>query len=196
MIANTATQPDQVLPGHRSNRLFVVILVGAVVVFCFTYLLAGWSADRLATAYLADADASYRAGHYLDALVGYQEFDPASQRYVQRGGYMQVKGIWASPYARPVPAGVPEAQQKIDDIVNKRLTIDDAEQFVQANTGQANPYLGIIYLRLGELYEAANRLSDAKDVYQSIPSLFPDDAALIAHAQADLQALQKKNPGG
>ncbi len=48
----------------------------------------------------------------------------------------------------------------------------------------------MIYLRLGELYEEAGDLRDAEDIYASFADLFPDEAALIARAQAHLARLQ------
>ncbi|MCC6801705.1 MAG: hypothetical protein IT319_02380, partial [Anaerolineae bacterium] len=170
------------------RRLFW--LVGLlVVVVLFSYVLAWYSAYRLSQGYLQDADASYDRGEYLNALVGYREFDDQQQRYVDRGGYMEVERIWADQYALPVPPDVVQARQRIDEIVNLLLTIDDAEVFVQANIGRSNPYLGLIYLRLGELYEAASRTADANDIYSSFADLFPDDAELDARAQQNLQRL-------
>ncbi len=169
-----------------------MVLGGAVAIFCLAYLLAWWSAYRLSVGYLRDAGDSLQAGQNLNALVGYKAFDPTSRRYTQHGGYMQVKGIWSSSYAVPVPGEVQQAQQKIDEIINTRLTVEEAEQFVQEHVGQTNPYLGIIYLRLGELYEANGRLQEAEDIYKSIPSLFVDDTALIERARVDLDNLQQK----
>ena len=64
---------------------------------------------------------------------------------------------------------------RIHETVYERLTIEDAEQFVQENIGRINPYLGIIYLHLGELYELDGQLRDAEDIYESIPNLFPNE---------------------
>jgi len=61
---------------------------------------------------------------------------------------------------------------------------------VRENAGRNNPYLGMIYLRLGELYEEAGDTRDAEDIYASFADLFPDEAALIARAQQNLARLQ------
>lgn len=75
---------------------------------------------------------------------------------------------------------------RIHETVYERLTIEDAEQFVQETIGRINPYLGIIYLHLGELYELDGQLRDAEDIYESIPNLFPNDKTLQAQAADDL----------
>jgi tetratricopeptide (TPR) repeat protein len=166
-----------------------ILAVAAPAIFLFTYVLAWWDAYQLAANYLDDADASYQEGRYLDALLGYEEFDRAQGNYVARGGYIQVQNIWRSSYAFPVPADVERADWRVDEIIYSRLTIADAEQFVQRNIGRYNPYMGLIYLRLGELYEANGQLLDAQDIYESVPDLFPDDAALTARARAGLERL-------
>lgn len=55
--------------------------------------------------------------------------------------------------------------------------------------------MGIIYLRLGELYEADGRLRDAEDVYTSVPDLFPGDQGLIERARRNLERLQQQDTG-
>lgn len=181
--------PQAAARSSGSPRRALLLAAGLLLLIAGSYTLAWFSAYRLSQGYLLDADASYDQGSYLDALVGYKEYDQAQKRYRDRGGYMDVEHIWADQYALPVPPEVTQARQRIDEIVNQRLTIKDAEAFVQANIGRANPYLGLIYLRLGELYEAAGRSTDARDVYKSFADLFPDDAALIARAEQNLQRL-------
>ncbi len=179
-------------PGHSRA---LILGLGAVAIFMVSYLLAWGDAYRLSAAYLKDADTSFQDGRYLDALMGYQEFSQARGRYVQRGGYIQVERIWANRYAWPRPDAVQRAKERIQEILEQRLTIAEAEQFVQENIGRKNPYMGIIYLRLGELYEAEGRLRDAEDIYTSIPSLFPSDEALIERARVNLEKLQQRDTG-
>ena len=93
--------------------------------------------------------------------MGYQDFNPASNTYVTHGGYLQVERIWNGRYAWPVPAGVQRAPERANEIINQKLTIDQAVQFVQENTGKPNPYFGVIYLRLGELYQLKGDNADA-----------------------------------
>jgi hypothetical protein len=64
-----------------------------------------------------------------------------------------------------------------------------AEGFIQANIGKATPYVGIVYLRLGELYEQGGDMTAAKDVYQLIIESFPSQPDLIAQAQVHLDKL-------
>jgi len=170
-------------------RRALLMILGVLLLFAVTYALAWWDASRLATRYLADADASMAAGNYLEALTGYQEFDEARQAYVQRGGYMQVERIWQHRDAWPVSPTYAQARARIDEIINERLTVAQAEQFVQQNIGRANPYLGPIYLRLGELYEAEGDTLAAADVYKEVADLFTNQPALVARARANLARL-------
>lgn len=190
MAVSVAPSPNQVTAPAASPRRAITLFIGLIVVLVLSYVLAWFSAYRLSQGYLQDANASYDRGDYLDALVGYKEYDEAQKRYVDRGGYMEVERIWADRYAQPVPPDVMQARARIDEIVNQRLTIGDAESFVQANIGRSNPYLALIYLRLGELYEADGSTADARDIYESFSGLFPDASELVARAQQNLDRLE------
>lgn len=172
-------------------RLLLIIL-GVLLLFVATYTLAWWDASRLANRYMTDAETSYVAGNYLEALVGYQEFDEEREEYVQRGGYMHVERIWQDRNAWPISATYGQAKARIDEIINERLTVTQAEQFVQQNIGRANPYLGPIYLRLGELYEAEGDRRSAADVYEEVADLFAGQPALAERAQANLARLNSE----
>jgi hypothetical protein len=176
----------------RSWRRVAIVAGLLLLLIAGTYAFAWYRAASLAQSYLGDADASYSAGKYLEALVGYEEFDTARNAYITHGGYMQVEKIWADPYSWPQPAGVERAQARIDEIINQKITIAEAEGFIQANTGKSNPYFGIIYLRLGELYEQDGDLAAAKEIYTSIEELFAGEQDLIARAQQHLARLESK----
>lgn len=188
-VANQSEIEEQ--PHFPWRRLLLVVL-GVLILFAATYALAWWDASRLANRYMVDADASYTAGNYLEALTGYQEFDEASNEYVQKGGYMQVERIWQDRHAWPIAATYAQAKRRIDEIINDRLTVEQAEQFVQQNTGRANAYLGTVYLRLGELYEAEGDTRSAKDVYADVADLFSNEPALAQRAQASLDRLNSQ----
>ncbi len=174
-------------PQSRIKRYrWVLLFVSLIVVFAATYSLAWWNAYHLSNDYLDDANASFEAGNYLDALTGYEKYDKEKEKYIEYGGYRQVRRIWENDYSYPVPNGVQRAKDRIHEIVYERLTIENAEQFVQENIGRTNPYLGMIYMRLGELYELEGQLRDAEDIYESIPDLFPNDKTLQAQAADDL----------
>lgn len=167
-----------------------LILLAVAAIFVGTYFLAWWDSRRLTARYMADADASFEADNYLDALAGYEVFDEAANEYVRRGGYGDVERIWHHPRARPVPAMAAQAAARIDEIINTRLTIAEAEQFVQENIGRTNPYMGVVYLRLGELYEADGDRRSAEDIYTEFGDLFPGETELIERANANLARLQ------
>jgi tetratricopeptide (TPR) repeat protein len=191
MNATPNAIPD--VPAAAQTRPYKPLLIGfllVILLFAGTYLVAWIRAQSLTGRYLEEANASYEKGDYLEALAGYQEYDAETKRYVNRGGYAQVERIWVSRYAWPVPEGVEVARERIDEIVSQKMTIEDAEQFIQVNSGRDNPYLGLIYLRLGELYEADGDERSARDVYESIAELFPNNPSLIERAQEHLQRLK------
>jgi tetratricopeptide (TPR) repeat protein len=191
MAVNVAPSSSQTTAAAGWTWRRSLLLVGGLIaVLLLSYALAWFSAYRLSQGYLGDANASYDRGDYLNALVGYREYDQAQGRYVDRGGYMEVERIWRDRYAQPVPPDVARARARIDEIVNSRLTIDDAEAFVQENIGRSNPYLALLYLRLGELYEADGRIEDAADIYTSFADLFPNETALVSRAQQNLERLE------
>jgi tetratricopeptide (TPR) repeat protein len=173
---------------HMLRRIALGLLV-VILLFAGTYTAAWYQASRLATTFLADADASYAAGNYIEALTGYEEFDPATNKYITRGGYMKTTRIWADANAWPRPTNIDAAQARIDEILNQRLTTKDAEGFIQANTGKPNPYMGQIYLLLGELYERDGDSASAKQIFTDMAELFPDEPALVAQAQEHLAKL-------
>ncbi|MFN7208855.1 MAG: hypothetical protein ACK4P1_00485 [Aggregatilineales bacterium] len=182
--------PQAQEPARSLGRRAALLLIGAVVLFLTTYVLAWLSAYNLAHAFWEQAEASYAEGRYMDALTGYRVFDEKQRRYITYGGFMHVENIWSDPAAFPVPPEFERAKQRIREILQKRLTIEDAEQYIAENIGRtSNPYLGIVYLRLGELYEAAGRLDEALEIYASVDEYFPEAHDLIAQAQAHLARL-------
>lgn len=196
--AMTTINPVTMEPSTRYRPLKRLrnglIWVGVVVVlFVGMYTIAWVRANTLTSQFINDAEASYQNSNYIEALTGYEEFDAQTNEYVTRGGYMQVVAIWADPYAWPHPAGVSHAQTRVNEILEQHLTIADAEAFVQANVGQTNPYLGVVYLRLGELYEESDELDAAIEIYTTIADLFPNESALIIRAQQHLDRLEESH---
>jgi tetratricopeptide (TPR) repeat protein len=184
-----AEQAAERTAGQRLMRGVLIGLALVVVLFIGTYAIAWFSASRLTATFMADADASYEAGNYVESLTGYEEFDQASNAYVTYGGYMKALNIWASPNAWPRPAGIDRARARIDEVLQEHLTIEEAESFIQANVGQQNPFMGTIYLRLGELYEEEGDIASARAIYDEIDELFPGEEELIARAAEHLTRL-------
>lgn len=190
--APTAIVGEQAAEPHAGPHLLRGVLIGLALVallFIGTYTLAWFQAARLTATFMADADASYTAGNYLASLTGYEEFDQAANAYVSYGGYMKALNIWASANAWPKPASIALARARIDEVLSEHLTVEEAEDFIQANVGRQNPYMGTIYLRLGELYEAESDLASARMVYAEIAELFPGEEELIARAAEHLARL-------
>jgi tetratricopeptide (TPR) repeat protein len=186
-----AAQPEAaaaVRPGFLRRALLVALLAG--LIFALSYGLAWFNASRLSARFIQDADAAYDLGEYLESLVGAERFDPQINEYVKQGGYLDVEKIWSSSYSWPAPPELERASQRTQEIVNQRLTIEMAEEYIRANTGRPAPYFGEIYLRLGELYEQEGDLRSAQDIYESILELFPNRPDLIEKAQAHLERLE------
>jgi tetratricopeptide (TPR) repeat protein len=174
----------------------IYILIATVILLVGGYALAWLSAMRLTQAYFVDAETSFENGEYLNALTGYSEYVEATGRNEFRGGYSQIVNIWADRYAVPAPGEVTTARERIDTIINQHLTIDEAERFVQRNIGRSNPYIGPIYLRLGELYEAEGDLDTAEEIYADVIDSFRTDTTLVEQAQAHLDRLAEAEDAG
>jgi tetratricopeptide (TPR) repeat protein len=186
-----AAQPEAAAaarPGFLRRALLVAFLAG--LLFALTYVFAWFNASRLSARFIQDADAAYNQGEYLESLVGAERFDPQINQYVKQGGYLDVENIWSSSYSWPAPRELERASQRTQEIVNQRLTIETAEEYIRANTGRPAPYFAEIYLRLGELYEQEGDLRSARDIYESILELFPNRPDLIEEAQAHLERLE------
>ncbi len=171
-----------------NKRLFLIPLI-VLAFFAGTYIFAWLNAYRLTERFLADANAHYEQGEYLVALVGGEEFDPETRKYIKVGGYIDVEKIWSNPYSFPVPGAVEQARERTQETIYQYLTIAQAERYIQSNIGKPAPYFGEIYLRLGELYEQDGDLVAARDIYESIAELFPNRADLIELAEEHLQRL-------
>jgi tetratricopeptide (TPR) repeat protein len=180
---------DEHTAGERFVRGLLIWLALLLLLFVGAYSVAWFRAARLSASFMAHADASYAAGNYLESLTGYEEFDRELNRYVTYGGYMKVLNIWANGSAWPKPASTEQARARIDEVLQQHLTAEQAEGFIQANIGKQNPYMGTIFLRLGELYEEEGDIESARQVYDEVDELFPGEADLIARANERLAAL-------
>ena len=199
-MSDMTAQPTEEAPaqpsetGSRLSWLRAPLIIAAVLVlFAATYAFAWRRASTLSETFMQNAQASFEKGDFIDALSGYDTYDEATGSYVFQGGYAQVVNIWNNDYAWPIPTTVESAEQRIDEIINQHFTLSDAEGFIQANTGRANPYLGAVYLRTGELYEEEGDLRDARDVYSSIAELFPNQPELIERAKERLSRLEQES---
>lgn len=177
----------------RFRKRFLLGLLLLIATFLVTYAFAWYNANQLATRFYQDSESTYKAGDYLKALVGYQKFDNQTNKYTNYGGYLNVEKIWSSHYSWPQPPYVQQAVKRSQEIIGQKLTVQQAEQYIQENTGRpGTPYFAEIYLRLGELYEQNGDTKDAIDVYQSYASQFPDRKDLIGQAQQHLAKLQNQ----
>ena len=178
-----AAQPEaaaSVRPGFLRRALLVASLAG--LFFALSYALAWFNASRLSARFIQDADAAYDQGEYLESLVGAQRFDPQINEYVKQGGYLDVEKIWSSSYSWPAPSELERASQRTQEIVDQRLTIEMAEEYIRDNTGRSAPYFAEVYLRLGELYEQDGDQRSAIEIYRDVIDLFPGREDLVSKA--------------
>lgn len=193
---STGPVPAEVAPeaepasGLDLLKRSLLILALVALLFVLTYAYAWLNAYRLSARFIQDADDSYAQEEYLEALVGGEEFDPQTNRNVKIGGYLSVEKIWSSSYSRPEPPMLERARDRSQEIINDRLTIAMAEDYIRANTGRPAPYFAEIYLRLGELYEEDGDLISAREIYESIPDLFARRSDLVEKAEEHLQRLE------
>jgi tetratricopeptide (TPR) repeat protein len=186
--------PAAPLPARAGiGKRFIPGLLILLAIFLITYALAWFNANQLATRFYQDSEASFNKGDYLRALVGYQTFDDTTNKYVNYGGYLNVEKIWSSRYSWPRPPYLQQAVIRSQEVINEKLTIKQAEQYIVENTGRPGaPYFAEIYLRLGELYEQNGDTRDALDVYESYASLFPNRKDLIEKANLRLEKLRSQ----
>lgn len=171
------------------RKIWLYAILTVVGLFLVNYL-AGWiQANRLSSQYLQDANAAYARGEYLEALTGAKIYSTQQAKYVQQGGYQQVERIWSYPFAWPRPPAYAQAQAKIQEIIDQRLTAAMAEAYVQANIGKKSLYLGAVYIRLGELYEESGDRRGAIEVYRDVIDLFPGQTDILNRASDHLTRL-------
>jgi len=179
-------------PLHKVRRVLIIILI-VFVYIVGNYALAWFDAYRLGNSMLADADAALELGEYLDALMGYEERDPETGLAIPKGGYSKVVRLWEDEYAWPQPqVMINKAKSRVDEIITEKLTISDAEAFIQANIGIYNPYFGDIFLRLGELYEEDGDVDVAIYIYQDAVELLTDRPDIIEKAEKHLERLENE----
>jgi len=176
---------------HWGRKLARAVLA-AVVLFAGTYALAWFNSYNLSRTYYRQAEASYRAGRYIEALMGYKGYDQAHKRRVFVGGYAQVVNIWEHPWALPRPAIYEEARAKVMEIIHQKFTRQDAQLFLDRYLGRENPYLGEVMLRMAKLYEQEGDDESALEVYHLITESFRADRALVERAKERAAALERK----
>lgn len=169
----------------------IVILVIAIL-FAGNYACAWFNSYSLSRTYYRQAEASYRAGRYIEALMGYKDYDAAHGRRVFVGGYAQVVNIWEHPWALPRPAVYEEARAKVGEIIHQKFTREDAQLFLDRYLGRENPYLGEVMLRMAELYEEEGDDENALETYRLVISSFRTDRALVERAKERVAALEAR----
>jgi hypothetical protein len=172
------------------RRVLIALLVIALLV-AGTYAFGWFQAYNLSQRFMRESETLIQQGKSLEALVGEEEFDPETNKYIKRGGTIRVERIWSDRYSWPQPPLVNQARQRSQEILTQRLTAAEAEEYIRQNTGRPAPYFAEIYLRLGELYEAEGDLKSAREIYAEIPELFPNRRDLIEIAQKHLQRLEE-----
>jgi tetratricopeptide (TPR) repeat protein len=165
------------------------IILAVIGLFAIAYSLAWINSSRLADEFLTSAETAYQEGRYLEALTGYEEIDPVTQVRTTHGGFYQVTRLWGNKGALPKPASYPHALERIQEIIQEKLDITSAEEFIQMYTGREHPYFPDIYLRLGQLYEEAGDRQTAIAIYRECTELFPNRPDVSQAASEQLTRL-------
>ncbi|MGC9467204.1 MAG: hypothetical protein ACP5HS_01305 [Anaerolineae bacterium] len=191
-LGGGAAEPEAEVGANGGVPISLTIgLPFVLLLFAGTYILGWYNAYRLSIRFLENANQSYQEGQYLEALTGGEVYNEEEQQYEQLGGYIDVERIWSHRYSWPKPGLVGDAEQRIDEIISQHLTIAQAEQYIQANIGKNAPHFAEIYLRLGELYLQEGDEMAARDIFESVPELFPRLEDLIQEAQKYLEELEQ-----
>ncbi len=172
------------------RRKLAIIVIAIFVLFAGNYALAWFNSYNLSGTYYRQAGVSYQAGKYVEALMGYKDYDEASGRHVFVGGYAQVVNIWEHSWALPRPAIYAEAKAKVREIIHQKFTREDAQLFLDRYLGRENPYLGEVVLRMAELYLEEGDKESALETYRLIIDSFSTDPDLVEKAREQVAALE------
>lgn len=174
------------------GRKPAIVVLAVVVLFAGNYACAWFNSYNLSRTYYRQAEVSYRAGRYIEALMGYKDYDEARGRRVFVGGYAQVVNIWEHPWALPRPAVYEEARAKVGEIIHQKFAREDAQLFLDRYLGRENPYLGEVMLRMAELCEEEGDEESALETYRLVISSFRANPALVERAKERAAVLETR----
>jgi len=150
----------------------------AVLAVALVYGYVWFGSYQLANKYYDQAESSMGKGNYGIALKGDDIFNKTSGKYEYIGGYEQVLNIWKNGYAWPKPPVYAKAKDKIDTIINDKLTPEEGVQLVQQYMRQSNGFLPEILAASTQKLIDQGRMDEAKDVYAMLTDAFGSEPGI------------------
>ncbi|HEU24990.1 MAG: hypothetical protein C0176_07060 [Mesoaciditoga sp.] len=149
-----------------------IILYSIIALIVFVIFFAGYVAAWIQTRDFAvenyqKAEEALKAGKYLDALNGYQIFDPKLQKYVTYVGFTQISTMFEDNSIFGIPPVVERARKEVMKLIATMPT-NDLETYFQNTVRNRNPY--ILYV-LAELIHRSSGDQSKVGMYENIFSL-------------------------
>ncbi|WP_123042987.1 hypothetical protein [Cohnella candidum] len=165
-----------------------IAALAAVLAVVLVYGYVWLGSYKMAVKYYDQAEENMNKQRYDIALKGDEAYNRTSKKYEYVGGYEQVLSIWKSPYAWPRPAVYDKAKDKIDEIVNDKLTPEAGVQLVQKYLRQDNAFLPEILVSSTKKLIEQDRKDEAKDVLDMLSDAFGSQPGM----QEQIEALNAK----
>jgi tetratricopeptide (TPR) repeat protein len=166
-----------------------MIISSAVVIFVLVVYGWGWiQSYTMSERYFQQANANMKAGNYAIALKGTPSTNGDTD---YQGGYEQVVNMWSGPWSFPRPSIYWEAEHQIQDIIQNKLTISDAQDIIQTYLNLDNEYLPEIMLQIGDESLKNGDIDTAREAYNQVIQVFGEDTNAVKAATEQLKKLGK-----
>jgi len=164
------------LKGVEEMKKNIIIIGALLAVIIVTYAIAWGQMYITSKKYYNDAMKSYNETDYVYAIKGNKVAKEDESGYVFNSGFEQIVNIWNSPYALPKPKVYSDAQNMIDEIINRKIDIETAiEMFDRYFRMDNKGYLDEVLLRVADLYIQDNDMPKAKETLELIKEAFPNN---------------------
>jgi len=157
--------------------LYSVIALIVLAIFFAGYTAAWMQTNSFAIENYKKAEEMLKAGKYIQALNGYQEFDPKLQKYVTYVGFSQISTMFEDSTIFGVPSVVYQAKKEVMKLIATMPT-NDLETYFQSTVRNKNPYILYVVSELINRYEKSGDSSKV-DMYKHIFSLLGGKADQI-----------------
>ncbi len=149
--------------------LYSVVAIIVLLIFFAGYVAAWIETENFARENFGKAQEMLKEGKYLQALNGYQEFDPKAQKYVTYVGFSQISVMFKDSPIFGVPKIVDQSKQEVMKLIATMPT-NDLETYFQSTVRNKNPYILYVVAELIHRYSKLG-LSSQVGMYEHIFSL-------------------------
>jgi len=164
------------------------ILIAAYVI-AMTYAWSWYESNSMSARYYQDALRKFNNGDYISALKG-EEFEKEDKSgYYFSGGFQQVVQIWEHPFACPRPDEYKLAGEKINEIIDEKITIEMGMEMFNRYFRQDNFYLGRVLLKTGERYYEKGEQDKAMDTYRMAREIFVLNEDIVKEADEKIMEI-------